>query len=52
MMDEMAIRQHIQYDSSNGISYGSVDLGNGMPNDSLDSWYSLRMLCTYGCICK
>ncbi|CAI6370835.1 unnamed protein product [Macrosiphum euphorbiae] len=36
MMDEMAIRQHLQYDSCTGTYYGRVDLGNGMTNDSLD----------------
>jgi len=36
MMDEMAIRQHLQYDSSTATYYGRVDLGNGMNNDSLD----------------
>ncbi|KAE9524080.1 hypothetical protein AGLY_015445, partial [Aphis glycines] len=36
MMDEMAIRQHLQYDSSTGTYHGRVDLGNGMTNDSLD----------------
>lgn len=36
MMDEMAIRQHLQYDSSTETYYGRVDLGNGMISDSLD----------------
>ncbi|KAL4085401.1 hypothetical protein QTP88_027260 [Uroleucon formosanum] len=33
MLDEMAIRQHIDYDGTN--YYGHVDIGNGMHNDSL-----------------
>lgn len=36
MMDEMAIRQHLQYDSSTETYYGRVDLGNGMTSDILD----------------
>lgn len=36
MMDEMAIRQHLQYDNATATYYGSIDLGNGMTNDSLD----------------
>lgn len=35
-MDEMSIRQHLQYDSVTATYYGRVDLGNGMTNDSLD----------------
>lgn len=34
MIDEMAIRQHLQYD---GVRYyGCVDLGNGIDNESLE----------------
>jgi len=33
MLDEMAIRQHIDYDGTN--YYGHIDLGNGINNDSL-----------------
>lgn len=33
MLDEMAIRQHIDYDGTN--YYGHIDIGNGINNDSL-----------------
>lgn len=36
MMNEMAIRQHLQYDNASSTYHGRVDLGNGMTNDSLD----------------
>lgn len=31
MMDEMAIRQHLEYDGT--TYYGPVDLGNGLNSD-------------------
>lgn len=34
MVDEMAIRQHLEYDGNK--YYGQVNLGNGMNNDCLD----------------
>jgi len=33
MIDEMAIRQHLEYDGKN--YYGRVDIANGMNSDSL-----------------
>jgi len=35
MMDEMAIRQHLEYDRSTGKYYGRVDMGSRIDNDSL-----------------
>lgn len=34
MIDEMAIRQHLEYDGSN--YYSRVDMGTGINNDSLE----------------
>jgi len=36
VMDEIAIRQHLEYDSSTGKYYGRVDMGSGIDNDSLE----------------
>ena len=35
MMDEMAIRQHLEYDRSTGKYYGRVVMGSRIDNDSL-----------------
>ncbi|KAL4083277.1 hypothetical protein QTP88_028607 [Uroleucon formosanum] len=35
IMDEMAIRQHLEYDRSTGKYYGRVDMGSEIDNDSL-----------------
>lgn len=34
MLDEMAIRQHLEFDGK--TYYGGVDLGTGMDNDNLE----------------
>lgn len=36
VMDEMAIRQHLEYDGKTGKYYGRVDLGSGMDSDGLE----------------
>lgn len=35
IMDEMAIRQHLEYDRTTGKYYGRVDMGSGIDNDSI-----------------
>lgn len=35
-MDEMAIRQNIEFDSSDGKYYGRIDLGNGLDGDNFE----------------
>jgi len=35
IMDEMAIRQHLEYDGETYHGYGRVNMGSGIDNDSL-----------------